>query len=136
MKQLLALVLALAVVTSVKALSIQDFDQMSSKDSARYLTSLLKGTVEGLEQHGNKQDADRLYKLFTEGDGLNQFVKQLHIFRALEKNKSAEHSGEQPRYQVEEVFAVTLKQNGITVPLKFLLGINKDFKATSGPADK
>lgn len=111
-----------------KAMPIPQYDKMSAEDDANYMTSLLKGAVEGLESHGNKQDSDKLYALFSKGDGIKQFTKNLDVLRDLTNKNAANPNNKQPPYEVEQAFALTLKQNGIIVPLKFLLTINKDFK--------
>jgi hypothetical protein len=104
---------------------------MAAVDESHYMTLLVKGSVEGLEAHGSKQDADKLYNLFNSGEGIKQFIKNLEALNALDNRNAADPNNKQPPYKVEQAFALTLKQNGITVPLKFLLAINKDFKPST-----
>ena len=54
----------------------------------------------------------------------------------MNKNNAADPKNKEPPYEVEHAFALMLKNNGIVVPVSFLLTINKDFKPKSPPSGK
>jgi hypothetical protein len=60
-------------------------------------------------------------------------AKTLEIFRAINKENTANPNNKEPVYEVEHAFAATLKDNGINVPVSVLLALGKDFKPSSPP---
>jgi hypothetical protein len=122
---------ALILSTSAHAMPIPQYDQMAQSDKKDYRVSLVEGAAKALDAHGEHEQAQKLITIFTDkGDngGFNQLAKNLEILRAINKENAANPNNKEPVYEVEHAFALTLKNNGISIPVSVLLAINKDFK--------
>jgi hypothetical protein len=115
-------VLALMFPTFARAMPIPQFDKMAKPDRTEYVVDLIYGAADGLKQHGHADIAEKLLNLFDKGDGSADFSKNLTALR------TAPAPNNQAPFEVEDAFSLTLKNNGIAVPLKFLLSVNKDFQ--------
>jgi hypothetical protein len=92
---------------------------------------LLDGTVVSLKAHGHEGQAQQVLNFFadrTEVGGIQRLEMNLKAFRQLGRDNKDNLNNTQPVYQVEDAFALTLKNQGIDVPVSFLLTINKNFK--------
>jgi hypothetical protein len=130
---------ALLFAGAANAMQIPQFDKLSRDDRATYVTLLAKGSGYALYDHGDRAGGDKLVQLFNDNsknNGEHQFWKYLEEVRTMNKNNAADPNNKQPPYEVEHAFALMLKNNGITVPVSFLLTINKDFKPSSPPSGK
>jgi hypothetical protein len=128
---------ALFFTTAANAMPIPQFDKMAQSDRNDYRASLVEGAAKALNAHGDSQQARKLFALFTdqgENGGARQLAKNMGIFRELNKENAANPNNKEPVYEVEHALALTLKDNGINVPVSVLLAINKDFKPKSPPA--
>ena len=126
---------ALLFTSAANAMQIPQFDKMDHNDRSKYVTLLVEGAAKGLTDHGQTDQARKLINLFKDSSdkgGGYQFAKNLQIARDL--NKRADPK--QPPYEVENALEVTLKDNGIIVPVSFLLTLAKDFKPSSSPVGK
>src|ERR1039458_2463740 len=130
------LAVSMLFANAANAMQIPQFDKLSKDDRATYATLLTKGAANGLYAHGDRAGGDKLIQLFNDhGDtgGAAQFWKYLDEVRIMNKNNAADPNNKQPPYEVEHGFELMLKNNGIIVPVSFLLTINKDFKPSSPP---
>ena len=130
---------ALLFANAAGAMQIPQFDKLAVDDQDTYVTLLAKGAANGLYAHGDRAGGDKLVRLFDDqGDagGGAQFWKYLDEVRIMNKNNAADPKNKEPPYEVEHAFALMLKNNGIIVPVSFLLTINKDFKPKSQPSGK
>jgi hypothetical protein len=129
------LAVSMLFANAANAMQIPQFDKLAVDDQATYVTLLAKGSANALYAHGDRAGGDKLIQLFnTTGKtgGGAQFWKYLDEVRIMNKNNAADHpNNKQPPYEVEHAFALMLKNNGIIVPVSFLLTINKDFKPSS-----
>jgi hypothetical protein len=126
---LLTLVIALSGVC--RAMPISQFDKMQRNNRELYVGRLLDGTVESLKTHGHENQAQQVLNFFadrTEVGGIQRLEMNLKAFRQLNRANKDNLNNTQPVYQVEDAFALTLKNQGIDVPVSFLLTINKNFK--------
>jgi hypothetical protein len=126
---------ALLFTCAANAMQIPQFDKMDHNDRSKYVTLLVEGAAKGLTDHGQTDQARKLINLFKDSSdkgGGYQFAKHLQIARDLNKQTDPK----QPPYEVENALEVTLKDNGITVPVSFLLALGKDFKPSSPPSEK
>jgi hypothetical protein len=126
---LLSLVIALSSVCL--AMPISQFDMMQRNNRELYVGRLLDGTVESLKAHGHEDQAQQVLNFFadrTEVGGIQRLEMNLKAFRQLNRDNKDNLNNTQPAYQVEDAFALTLKNQGIDVPVSFLLTINKNFK--------
>jgi hypothetical protein len=118
------------------AMQIPQFDKLAVDDQDTYATLLAQGAAHGLYDHGDIKGGDKLVQLLNDGSktgGEAQFWRCLEEVRIMNKNNA---NNKQPPYEVEHAFALMLKNNGIVVPVSFLLTINKDFKPKSPPSGK
>jgi hypothetical protein len=124
---------AVVLCTSVaSAMPVPQYDKMSSEERARYITLLVKGSQALLLERGQSTHSERLLEFFedTSKKGLvAEFKKNLHVVRAVNRINAENRYNKQPPYQVEDAFALTLKNDGINLPVDKLLKINQDFKA-------
>ena len=130
---------ALFFTTAANAMPIPRFDKMAQSDKNDYRASLVEGAAKALNAHGDAQQAQKLFALFTdqgENGGARQLAKNMEIFRELNKENAANPNNKEPVYEVEHALALTLKDNGIVVPVDVLLTLGKDFKPKSPPSEK
>ena len=137
----IAAVLSIALLFSGvgNAMQISQYDKMDKHDQTRYLTLLIKGTHDHLSANGQSAQAERVLYLFENSSakfGWPQFERNLHMARALNAKYAADPNNKKAPYEVEQAFALTLQNNGILVPVSFLLTINKDFKPSYPPGNK
>ncbi len=121
------------------AMQIPQYDKMDKHDRADYVNLLIKGAYDHLSAAGQSAQAERLLYLFENSStkfGWPQFEKNLQMARALDAKHAADPKNKKVPYEVEQALAVTLTNNGILVPVSFLLTINKDFKPSYPPATK
>jgi hypothetical protein len=116
------------------AMPIAQFDKIDRNDKSDYVTLLVQGAAKGLADHGQTDQAKKVMDLFRDPSvrgGAHQFAQNLQAARELNAQNATDPNNKQPPYEVENALAVTLKQNGIVVPVSFLLSFNKDFKPSS-----
>jgi hypothetical protein len=121
------------------AMQIPQYDKMDKHDRAQYVNLLVKGTYDHLSATGQSAQAETLLYLFEKSSakfGWPQFEKNLQMARALSAKHAADPNNKKVPYEVEQAFALTLKNNGILVPVTFLLTVNKDFKPSYPPSEK
>jgi hypothetical protein len=121
------------------AMQISQYDKMDKHDRTRYVTLLIKGTHDHLSANGQSAQAERVLYLFENSSakfGWPQFERNLHMARALDAKYAADPNNKKAPYEVEQALALTLQNNGILVPVSFLLTINKDFKPSYPPSNK
>ena len=118
------------------AMQIPQYDKMDKQDRKHYVTQLIKGTYDHLSATGQSAQAERLLYLFEKSGakfGWPQFEKNLQMARALDAKRARDPNNKKAPYEVENAFALTLENNGIVVPVRFLLTVNKNFKPSYPP---
>ena len=121
------------------AMQIPQYDKMDKHDRAHYVTLLIKGAHDHLSATGQSAQAETLLYLFENSSakfGWPQFEKNLQMARALNAKHAADPNNKKVPYEVEQALALTLENNGILVPVSFLLTVNKDFKPSYPPSKK
>ena len=121
------------------AMPIPQYDKMDKHDRAHYVNLLIKGAYDHLSANGQSAQAERLLYLFENSSakfGWPQFEKSLQMARVLNAKQAVDPKNKKVPYEVEQALAVTLQNNGILVPVSFLLTINKDFKPSDPPGTK
>jgi hypothetical protein len=121
------------------AMQIPQYDKMDKRDRTHYVNLLIKGAHDRLSANGQSAQAERLLYLFESSSakfGWPQFEKNLQMARALTAKHAVDPNNKKVPYEVEQALALTLKNNGILVPVSFLLTINKDFKPSYPPDTK
>jgi hypothetical protein len=118
------------------AMHISQYDKMDKHDQAQYVTLLIKGAHDHLSANGQSAQAERILYLFETSSakfGWPQFERNLHMARALNAKYAADPNNKKALYEVEQALALTLQDNGILVPVSFLLTINRNFKPSYPP---
>ncbi|MCE0523356.1 MAG: hypothetical protein LV480_10650 [Methylacidiphilales bacterium] len=118
-----------------RAIGIQDFAKLSIDDEATYVTLLVEGVAKELRAQGHPDQAHQAIMFFkdkTKNGGVAQFATNLKAVNAINNRKAINPNNRAIPYQVEDAMAMTLKDQGINIPVSYLLSINKDFKPT-GP---
>ena len=128
---------ALLFTGAANAMQIPQFDKMAQSDKEGYSVLLVEGAADALDGHGNHEQSQKLIALFSvKGDngGFYQLAKNLEAFREINKENAANPNNKDPVYEVEHALFVTLKDNGINIPISVLLALGKDFKPKSPPS--
>jgi hypothetical protein len=121
------------------AMQISQYDNMDKHDRDRYVTLLIKGTHDHLSANGQSAQAEKVLYIFEKSStkfGWPQFERNLHMARVLNAKHAADRNIKKAPFEVEQAFALTLQNNGVLVPVTFLLTINKDFKPSYPPGSK
>ena len=112
------------------AMEILFFARMALDDQATYVTSLVEDSAKMLRATGHPDQAQKAIALFkdpTKNGGLNQLVVNMRHLQAQNTMTQSATNGRATNYDVEAAMQMTLRRNGIEVPLKFLESINKTF---------
>jgi hypothetical protein len=114
------------------AMPIHQFDKMSESNQANYMAWLLKGTESQFHIEGKQVDLLNLMTVFRHSSGpalapgFTEFKNNLDAAR--ESNRADANNPYRKPLDVEQTFALTLKQNGILVSEKELLAAGRNFK--------
>ena len=115
------------------AMEIKQFDQLSDKDSGKYVEILFGESARYLIRNDRVDESYKLLALFKRkpsgeiSDGMREFLELLKELRELERQgltKKTPH--------VEHAMAITLKRHGIAIALNDMMQFAKDFQ----PQDK
>ncbi|HEX4140682.1 MAG TPA: hypothetical protein VHY09_10070 [Candidatus Methylacidiphilales bacterium] len=112
------------------AMDILFFARMALDDQADYVTSLVVGSARMLRTTGHADEAQKAIALFkdpSKNGGVSQMAKMLKQLQAKNTLNTTLAKSRGPAYDVEAAMQLTLRQNGIEVPLKYLEMINKNF---------
>jgi hypothetical protein len=117
---------------AARAMTTQHFDQLSGKQRGEYAVFLIESAAKLLATQGNQADAARVRDLFESEPGqgakpaLQQFMSNIKGVGQLNQ----QHAGDPnfKPYEVEHALALTLKQNGIIVPVSKLLQAGLGYK--------
>ena len=116
---------SLLLASAAPAMEIEKFDKMAAKDQSEYIVVLIEGAQQVLIKEGKKEFAAKIHALFTTtlpGDdapvGIIEFERNLARAR-LADIRNLEKDPHAPRLEVEDAMAVTLKKNGIELPVGF-----------------
>jgi hypothetical protein len=119
-----------------EALSFHDFIRMNDDDDATYVTAMVEGTVKMLRANGQPDQARKLLAFFKDSSkqgGVNQLAMNMKAMNALNNRNAINPNNRAHVYEVEDAMALTLKDNGIIVPVSYLLAINQDFQPAGPP---
>ena len=115
----------LLLSSAAQAMVIESFDKMAAQDQSDYMVVLIEGAQKVLRESGKKDLADNVHKLFVTvlpGDqdpvGVVEFERNLARAR-LADIRNLEKDPRAVRLEVEDAMAVTLKRNGIELPVSF-----------------
>ena len=106
------------------------FARMALDDQTDYVTSLVMGSAKMLRATGHADQARQVIALFKDPSnrgGIHQLATAIKG-QAQENIRNADNPNlRQQPFDVESAMQATLHDNGVTVPLKFLETINKNF---------
>ncbi len=115
---------------------MEDFIRMNDDDDATFVTLLVEGPAKNLREQGKPDQAAKAISLFKDSSkqgGLNQFVMNLRAMNAMNHKNAINPNNRAPVLEVENAMAVTLKDNGMIVPVSYLLAVSKDFHPSGPP---
>jgi hypothetical protein len=130
---------ALLFTGAANAMQIPQYDKMAQSDKEDYRVLLVDGAANALDGHGKHEQSQKLIALFLDkGDngGSIQLAKNLQALRIINKENASNPNNKEPVYEVEHALLLTLKDNGIVIPVSVLLALGKDFKPSSPPSGK
>ena len=131
-----AMLSALLVSTNARAMAILDFAKLNDDDASTYVVSLVEGAAKMLRAHGQPDQAKKAVALFKDPSktgGVNQLALNLKTLNATNKRNAINPNNRIHAYDVEDAMALTLKDNGMIVPVSYLETINKDFRPIGPP---
>ena len=115
------------------AMTIDNFARLNVDDEATYVALLVSGSAKMLRAQGKPDLADKAIALFKDASksgGVSQFAFNLKTVHNRNNLNATNPNNRTPDLQVEDAMAATLKDNGILVPVSFLLTLRKDFQPT------
>ena len=125
---------ALLFTGAANAMQIPQYDKMAQSDKKDYQVLLIEGTEDALDVYSNHEQSKKLITLFldkSDNGGFYQMAKNLQALRIINARNAKDPNNKQPPYEVEHALALTLKDNGIPVPIRVLLMLGKNFKPKS-----
>jgi hypothetical protein len=133
MKLRLILVIALIALVgpgSASAMSIYLFSKMKNPDRATYLDNMVEGAAKMLRDQGHPDQSQKVLDLFGDAGpngGVSQFVTKLKDVDSENRRNAINPNNRKPVLQVEDALALMLKDNGVIVPVGYLLSVNRNF---------
>jgi hypothetical protein len=132
---------AMLFTSAAQAMEIRQFDKMAIPDQSEYVGLLVQGAEQVLRDECRADLAAQVDHLFTTTDpgdahtiGSVEFELNLAILRVADA-ENAQKNPNDPRVEVEDAMALTLKKNHIELPDSFFT-VNKDFKPKHTPPAK
>jgi hypothetical protein len=119
-----------------RAMSFHDFIRMNDDDDATYVTALVEGTAKMLRANGQPDQASKLIAFFKDSSkqgGVNQLAMNMKAMNGLNNRNAINPNNRAHVYEVEDAMALTLKDNGIIVPVSTLFAINQNFRPAGPP---
>lgn len=119
-------------------MQIPQFDKMTHEQQGAFAVFLIESAANILAAQGDTAGAARVRDVFESHPGqpekpaLNQFFRNLNGIRKLNQ-QYAKNTNFKP-FEVEYALALTLKQNGIIVPVSKLLLASQSYKPSGSAA--
>jgi hypothetical protein len=116
---------------SAPAMTIDNFARLTLDDEASYVAMMVARSAKMLRTQGKADQADKAVALFKDSSksgGVNQFAMNLKAAHNRNNLKATNPNNRTPDLQVEDAMAATLKDNGIGVPVSFLLSLQREFQ--------
>lgn len=114
-------------------MTINNFARLNMDDEASYVALMVARSAKMLRTQGKADLADKTVALFKDpgkSGGVNQFAMNLKAANNRNNLKATNPNNRTPDLQVEDAMAATLKDNGIIVPVSFLLSLQREFQPT------
>ena len=112
------------------AMDILFFARMALDDQATYITNLVTGSAKILRQTGHADQAAKTIALFKDASthgGIHQLAANIKAMQSKNTLNTTLAAPRGPTYDVEAAMQLTLRNNGIDLPLKSLETINRSF---------
>lgn len=116
---------SLLLAGAAQGMEIEKFDKMAAQDQSEYIAVLIEGAQQVLIIEGKRELAAKIHALFTTtlpGDdapiGSVEFERNLARAR-LADVRNLEKDPRAARLEVEDAMVVTLRKNGIELPVGF-----------------
>jgi len=111
-------------------MTIDNFARLNMDDEATYVALMVARSAKMLRTQGKADLADKAVALFKDSSksgGVNQFAMHLKEIHNRNNMNATNPNNRTPDLLVEDAMAATLKDNGIIVPISFLLSLQKEF---------
>jgi hypothetical protein len=118
---------------SSRAMTLDNFARLNVDDEATYVTMMVESSAKLLRQQGKPDEATKTLALFhdaSKNGGVSQLAMNLKAAHNRNIMNQINPNNRAAEIMVEDAMARTLKDNGIIVPVSFLLGVQKDFHPT------
>jgi hypothetical protein len=125
--------MALLISGNAPAMTLDNFARLNMDDEATYVTMMVESSAKMLRQQGKADQADKALALFRDSSkkgGVNQLAINLKLANNTNNFNAINPNNRTAMLSVEDAMARTLRENGIDVPVSFLLGVQKDFHPT------
>jgi len=125
--------MALLISGDASAMTLDNFARLNMDDEATYVTLMVESSAKMLRQNGKPDQADKILAFFhdsTKNGGVSQLATNLKLANNTNNFNAINPNNRTAMLSVEDAMARTLKDNGIDVPVSFLLGVQKDFHPT------
>ncbi len=106
------------------------FARMALDDQSDYVASLVVGSAKMLRTTGHADEAQKAIALFkdpSDRGGVHQLALNMRAMQAKNTLMQSAGNGRQASYDVEAAMQLTLRNNGVDVPLKYLETVNRKF---------
>jgi hypothetical protein len=113
-----------------RAMDILYFARMQADDQATYVSEQVEDSAKMLRATGHPDQAAKAIALFKDASpngGVSQFARNLKALQAKNTIKQNVSNSRGVFYDVEAALQLTLRNNGVDVPLKFLETSNRNF---------
>ena len=120
-------------------MTIDNFARLNMDDEATYVALMVSSSAKMLRSQGKPDLADKAVALFKDSGksgGVNQFAMNLKAAHNRNNMNATNPNNRTPDLQVEDAMAATLKDNGIMVPVSFLLTVHREFQPSGIPRPK
>ena len=126
----------LFLTTNARALTLEKFERMNNDDESTYVAILIEAAAQKYKSADQPDQAAKVMAYFkTPGrfGGVQQFAAHMVAINATNNRNATNPNNRQPVLLVEDAMALTLKDEGFDVPVKYLLDSAKDFRPSGPP---
>jgi hypothetical protein len=120
----------------VRAMGLEAFGRLNNDDEATFVTLLVEAAAQKFKAQGQPDQAAKViayFKVPGRDGGAQQFASHVQAMYATNKLHATNPNNKVPELQIEDAMAVTLREQGFDVPVKYLLASGKTFKPVGPP---
>lgn len=122
----------LLMARGVQAMPLTQYDQMTTNQKGDYTEFLIRMTMDIFNAQGDTADAQKVLSLFGQQPVISQYVENVNAVRKVDQDNAGDSTFKP--FEVEHAFCLTLKENGVILPVSKLLIATKDYKPSPSSA--